>query len=118
MAFTSGDLVGPGERPDGVPLLQAPGGVARLPVGPRALERGVLLGRDARCGALGVGLPQGVSRVRALALGLNGGVYLADAGSTNRVWRDDQAVRIEEMRPDRRFLLGGHATSARWISTH
>lgn len=79
-----------------------------------ALSQGVLLGRDARCA---IEIPnQTVSRVHAVLLQLEGGVFLVDAGSTNGLWMDAAEVRAVPMR-DGTVVDLWDQVSVRWTST-
>ncbi|MEW6433991.1 MAG: FHA domain-containing protein [Myxococcota bacterium] len=117
VSFTSRELVAPGEAPVGALVVRGPTGAARLPVGLRALERGVLVGRDPRCGRLGFTLPDSVSRVHALVLALDGEVFIADTGSSNGVWESGHAVRIAPMLSGGVFHLGADA-EVQWTAAH
>lgn len=115
ISFASDDLVARGERPAGSLLIRGEGARARLSIGPAALTRGVLLGRDGRCGALGFPMPADVSRVHALVLALDGDVVIADAGSTNGTWDGPREVRVSPMRSGHPFLLGQGAIFVEWV---
>lgn len=117
VSFTSRELVAPGETPLGALVVRGPTGVTRLPLGARALERGVLVGRDLRCSALGFRLPNDVSRVHALVLALDGEVFIADTGSTNGVWDGGDEVRIAPMGSGRAFHLGRNV-AVQWTTAH
>lgn len=117
VSFFSRELVAPGESPLGALVVRGPDGVMRLPMGPRALERGVLVGRDPRCASLGFHLPMDVSRVHALVLALDGDVYLADTGSSNGVWSGGREVRIAKMDSSGVFQLG-QDVAVQWAPAH
>jgi hypothetical protein len=118
VSFSSRELVAPGETPLGALVVRGEGGAVRLPVGPRALERGVLVGRDPRCSELGFGLPATVSRVHALVIGLEGEVFIADTGSSNGVWESEREMCIAPMDSSPVFLLGGHGAAVQWQPAH
>jgi hypothetical protein len=118
LSFTSRELLRPDEEAAGVLLVQAEEGVARLPVGAAALERGVLLGRDDRCGALGFRLSSQVSRVHALVLGIDGEVFIADTGSTNGLWEGSRRQRLARMETGRSFGLGRDDAVVQWSPAH
>lgn len=75
------------------------------------LERGVSLGRDARCDVV---LPHHeTSRVHAVAVQLDGAPYLVDVGSQNGTWTSrGERVRCAALRPGDEYLLGG--AQLRW----
>lgn len=118
VSFSSRELVAPGETPLGALVVRGEGGAVRLPVGPRALERGVLVGRDPRCSELGFRLPPTVSRVHAMVIGLDGEVFIADTGSSNGVWESEREVRIAPMDSSCVFRLGGDGAAVQWQPAH
>ncbi|MFZ5444159.1 MAG: FHA domain-containing protein [Myxococcota bacterium] len=79
-----------------------------------ALERGVLIGRDPRCDV--VIANQTVSRVHAALLLIDGDAVLADAGSTNGLWRAGVEVGVAALR-ERAELELGEQISLRWSLT-
>lgn len=97
-----------GERPEGILVIDI-AGVQRLSValGGRALDRGIILGRDSRCLGLTTGLPDSLSRVHAIVLREQGDVLIADAGSTNGTWLGEIEIRSAVLQPEQRFRLGG-----------
>jgi FHA domain len=105
--FGSTPLVGASEQSVGRLVVDL-GGSHQLSVrlGPRALERGLLLGRDARCLGLSLGAPDTLSRVHAVVFRDRGEVFIADAGSTNGTWLGDTEIRSAKMEPGQRFRLG------------
>jgi len=115
LGFWSRELVQAGESSDGALVIRTAQSVGRFAVGPDALERGVLLGRDPRCGSLGFRLPGTVSRVHGLVLGVGGEVFLADAGSTNGIWSGRAPVRIARMDSGQVFRLGPDAVEVEWL---
>lgn len=90
------------EEPLGDLLFSATGEAPRaVAVGPSAAERGVVLGRYARCDVAGGMLARDeLSRVHALVIGDRGRLYLCDTGSTNGVFRNGQEVRITRLERD------------------
>jgi hypothetical protein len=114
ISFSSRELVRDGEEPLGALVVRGADGVARLPLGAAALERGVLVGRDPRCGTLGFRMPSTVSRVHALVMAIDGDVFIADTGSTNGLWEGDRRVRLAGMETGRVFELGKDAVAVQW----
>jgi hypothetical protein len=106
-------LLGRGELSEGQLILSANGVDERLAIGPRALSRGVILGRYARCsGELGMGSDL-VSRVHAIVLRCDGVLHIIDAGSTNGIVRGDEDVRCEPVRAGAKYVLG--KMRVRWL---
>ncbi|MGI5864795.1 MAG: FHA domain-containing protein [Myxococcales bacterium] len=83
-------------------------------IGPRALDRGVLIGRDSRCAGSMTLVADRVSRVHALLIRRDETLFLADVGSTNGIWLDDETeVRCARVTPETAYRLG-EVASIRW----
>ena len=106
----------PGETAAGLLLIENGGAQECVAVGSRALERGLILGRYARCtGDTGV-TTNDVSRVHAVLIEQDGEVHLVDAGSSNGVSRDGGPVKCEAIAPARTYHLGSMRVS--WEPAH
>lgn len=80
-----------------------------------ALRRGALIGRADRCDVV---VPvHTVSRVHAVLLQLDDGLWVMDAGSTNGTWRDDEELKIARMVEGAPVQLGIDA-ALRWQAAH
>lgn len=79
--------------------------VSRLPLEDSTLERGLLIGREARCHVL---IPNNeVSRVHAVLLLIDGAPHLVDAGSSNGLWTAaGERVRCVKLERGATFLIG------------
>lgn len=88
----------------------------RLLVGPAALERGLLLGRDARCDVV-FGSDR-VSRVHCLLFEnpWTRELCVADAGSSNGTYVDGCEVRCASLQSGALVQLAAGTTTVRWES--
>lgn len=112
-------LLGLGEPAAGHLVLDGAGGEYRMKVGGDALERGILLGRYARCDGSAVLQDASISRVHALVVREGGALYLVDVGSSNGVWRGTQQVRVVELEPGSEGAIAlAHAARIRWEPAH
>ena len=91
-------------------------GNARLEVGAHALDRGVLLGRYARCSGDTGEMNQDVSRLHAMLARVDGTIHLIDLCSTNGTFKGDAPVKCAPVEPGARYHLG--RTPLRWESPH
>ncbi|OGQ22123.1 MAG: hypothetical protein A2138_22945 [Deltaproteobacteria bacterium RBG_16_71_12] len=92
----------------GVACDDAPRGTCAVAVGERALEEGVLLGRLDRC--VGGGVDARISRVHAWVVARDGGLLVADVGSTNGTAVKDGARRVALTRGRRALACARDAT--------
>jgi hypothetical protein len=95
-----------GERALGVLVVCRADREEAIPVGARALERGVVLGRYGRCDVGRQSGRSGVSRVHAILLSCDGEPHLVDAGSTNGTYCGDQEIKCARLEPQRTYWLG------------
>jgi hypothetical protein len=109
-------LLDGGEVPSGMLLIQAGLAEARVPIGPSALTRGVLLGRYDRCDSSDLLGSNSISRVHALLIRDGDQLFIADTGSTNGTLRADVAIRLEPLQSGVAYDLGGSA-KLKWLST-
>jgi len=75
----------------------------------------VLIGRSSRCSGSRALTHGSVSRVHALLIRRDGRILLADAGSTNGIWRDGEQVKCAGVEHGVEYCLGEHA-SLRWCT--
>lgn len=87
-------------------------GELRLPVGARALQRGLILGRSERCDGQPTSMGHEISRVHAVIIRVDGCVHLIDAGSTNGVFQGDLEVKCTPMVSSRQYTFVD--TALRW----
>jgi len=99
-------LRGGDENAEGALVVQNGKREETLMVGPRALTRGVLLGRYDRCNVHATGVESGLSRVHALLLSYEGTVYLTDAGSTNGTWCEEERIKCAPIQAGRTYRMG------------
>jgi len=83
------------EVPVGVLRIATDGRTTSFPVGARALERGVIIGRYERCVGEGLASDDNVSRVHAVLLSHRGQTFIVDAGSTNGITSREHDVKCE-----------------------
>lgn len=92
----------------------------RFPIPADRLERGILIGRYARCPAGGVifGEASCVSRVHAIVLSVAGTPWLIDTASTNGLWRGTERHDVLPLVPDQPIRLGEETTdpTLRWLA--
>lgn len=79
-------LVGDDERPVGSIKLGANRATRRILVGARALDRGIIIGRHARCAGSEVLTLDVVSRVHLLVVRIGADVYAIDTASSHGTW--------------------------------
>jgi hypothetical protein len=96
-----------GERARGSLVVRTGGGAHRIPVGPAALERGVLIGRYDRCQLGTAGEDSGLSRVHLLLLADGDQVLAIDTASTNGTSVDGKELRIFTLADGDALDLGG-----------
>ncbi len=99
-------LLAPDESVAGQLTLSISGTHETLVVGGRALDRGVILGRYARCAGDTAAFSDDVSRVHAVLVRVGGVVHLVDAGSTNGTWCGEREVKCEPATSGHQFQLG------------
>jgi hypothetical protein len=111
-------LLGDGEQPVGVLRLRVANMVHSVLVGPRAIHRGILLGRYERCDVDGSKLltSESISRVHLLVIEVADRVYAIDTASTNGTWmaEDDREVRIVALDTTTELCLGNDLAYLRW----
>lgn len=98
-------LVEPGESIEGE-LAISSGGETSIAVGATALERGILVGRYARCARADVAVTDAVSRVHAVLIRSDGALHLIDAGSTNGTFLGEREIRCAVIEPGSEYRLG------------
>ena len=108
-------LLDPNEAVEGHLVLINGSSAQRVPVGAKALDRGVILGRYSRCAGDTTEMNHMVSRVHAVLLRFDGELHLIDAGSTNGVLKGAQEVKCAPVEPNCDYQLGG--MRVRWEST-
>ena len=92
-----------------------PFGARETAFGSSALQSGVLVGRADRCDLV---IPVNtVSRVHAVLLQLEDGLWIMDAGSTNGIWRLDEDLKIARVIEGDQFALGREVVLA-WHGAH
>jgi hypothetical protein len=101
-----------GESVRGHLLLSSGGIQERLSVGGKALQRGLIIGRYARCVGDTANMADAVSRVHAVVIEMDGQVHLLDAASTNGTFVVQQEVKCVPMLFGATYTLGG--TLLRW----
>ena len=106
----------PGEEIEGLLILSTGGAQARLSVGGRALERGVILGRYSRCAGDTAVMSDQVSRVHAMLVRIEGTLHIVDTGSTNGTITGNRAVKCEPIGAGQAYALG--RMIVRWEPTH
>ncbi len=106
LALTLPGPVLPSARPDTGPargeiLLRSPRGRARLRLGVRDAQQGVLLGRYERCDGGGLPLLEdaSLSRVHLLLIELDGRLYAVDTSSKNGSWCGTQRIEATALQP-------------------
>jgi len=104
-------LLQDGEEVEGY-LVLTTGTRERLAVGARALERGIILGRYARCSGDTAEVSDDVSRVHAVFLWFDGEVHIADLGSTNGTWRGADEIKCVVVDAGQEYRLG--RLNVRW----
>ena len=103
---------------DGPPIghlhVRADGKSTHFPISAEALQRGVLVGRYARCqaGALAFGDDDRVSRVHACLLEVDGMPWLIDTASTNGLWFRGKQRDCVHLLPGTVVQLGENADDA------
>ena len=97
-------------------LILGSGTHERLAVGGRALERGIVVGRYARCSGDTAEMSDDVSRVHAVLLRFDGEDHLIDTGSTNGTWLGSEEIKCCVVEPGREYRLG--RMHARWEPVH
>lgn len=85
-----------------------------LPVGSKALQQGVLIGRDGRCSGARIITDCSVSRVHLLLLRLDGDVLAIDAGSSNGTYYQGQAIHCSAVQAGDVIFLGS-CVRVRWL---
>jgi hypothetical protein len=106
-------LLQPHERVEGHVVITKGASEECLAAGARALERGIILGRYARCAGGTTEISQDVSRVHAVLLRFEGEVHLIDAGSKNGTFKGDQRVKCAPVEVGCPYRLGKR-THVRW----
>lgn len=110
-------LLAPGERLEGHLVLTNGGTQDAFPVGRRALELGIILGRYSRCAGDTLVMSDDVSRVHAMLVTVNGSLHIVDAGSTNGTRSPTHdTVKCEPVVGGATYRLG--RLGARWEPTH
>lgn len=105
----------PAEELAGRLSVQSESGARGAAFGASALRRGVLVGRAARCDLV---VPVGtVSRIHAVFLQLEDGLWVMDAGSTNGLWRGDEEVKIARVVEGQPLELGSGPVVT-WHAAH
>ena len=117
-----GRMVDEGEPVLGVLRISSPEGLIALQIGATAAERGILLGRDARCDVHRGSLlsDDGISRVHLLVLRLGEEMYAIDTGSTNgtqwiRKGQKVRDVRIAPLGMEDEFTLAKRLAEIHWL---
>jgi hypothetical protein len=100
----------PEEVPAGRLTILSTGGRQQLAVGFSALDCGVVLGRYDRCSGCRALSDETISRVHALLVRRDEGLFLADAGSTNGTWLGDTELTCARFTPKTAYRLGAKAT--------
>ena len=105
------DLCGPDEVSEGVLVIRGPRRTVRRSVGPKALERGILVGRYERCA---VGLDTGrLSRVHFLIVRDGDEIIGIDTASTNGSWIGEREVTLTPL-VDGTSISLAHALKLTW----
>ncbi len=115
---TSARLLASGESRVCTLAISSEAGRARLALGDDALERGLLLGRYARCDG-GIWRAESISRIHVLVLRVDGEVFAFDTASTNGVYTDPMSTeeaRVVNLSRGARLVLGDGAGSVRIVS--
>jgi hypothetical protein len=104
----AGELVQSDEMAIGTLLVRAGGGAVRRPVGPSSLERGILIGRYARCD-VGATFDEDsrLSRVHFLITKEGSDVIGIDTASTNGSFKDKKSILLERLNEGEIFDLAG-----------
>lgn len=106
--------VSPGEHTAGHLVIDRDEGEVRIPVGPSALDRGVMLGRYSRCDDAKIFSDDRISRVHALVMRIEGGVWIFDLGSTNGTYGSaNEEFRARQLHSGESFQLAV-ALTLRW----
>ncbi len=105
------------ELPEGALVLSTPGGRAELGVGATALERGLLLGRYARCAASTGEIDSQVSRVHAALLRHDGRLFLVDTASTNGITLRGEKVKCAPVQVGDWYAFGDRLR-VKWEIVH
>ncbi|HJL20060.1 MAG TPA: hypothetical protein RMH99_30625 [Sandaracinaceae bacterium LLY-WYZ-13_1] len=113
-------LVASGEAPSGALHVESERGARTLPVGPRAIGRGVLLGRYDRCDASDLLGHDHISRAHLLVKRVGDAVVGIDTASTGGTFVGDAAHRARTVALDRgeEAVLGDGLARVRWVSAH
>lgn len=111
-------MLAPDEEPLGNLLVTTRQGAQVLVVGAQAVQRGVLLGRYARCDVTRQTLlvDDSVSRVHLLVLTLAEGLHAIDTASRNGTRSSDEPapIRMAPLRPGRPLVLGQGTARVSW----
>ncbi|MCC6521320.1 MAG: FHA domain-containing protein [Polyangiaceae bacterium] len=112
-------LLGDGDEPEvGWGVLRIDDGKhkERRSVSAERLERGILLGRYARCGLVLSSPTNTISRVHALLLRIGAEVWVVDTASTNGIFRGDAPVHADVL-GDVDVLSLSHSVRLEWRRT-
>jgi FHA domain len=109
-------VLGPGEAVEGHLLIVNGGAEERLPVGAKALERGIILGRYSRCSGDTSVMTDLVSRVHAVVISVDDQVHIIDAGSTNGIVVGEAEVKCAPVESGATYSLG--RMLVRWEPAH
>lgn len=104
----AGDLIDSDEMEVGALLIRSGGNGVRRSVGPSALDRGILIGRYARCDVGATSDDDSrLSRVHFLLLRDGDEVFGIDTASTNGSCRDGRSILMERLEAGRAYDLAG-----------
>ena len=103
LVLARGQLLASGERPVGYLTAVAGDRARTVPVGPRALGRGVLIGRHGRCDQHDLLTDRCISRVHLMLRRVGERLFAVDLASTGRTF----VVAPEGLRPVRLIALEG-----------
>jgi hypothetical protein len=108
LLVAAGELLQSDEMEVGTLVVRSGGGAVRRPVGASTLERGILIGRYARCD-VGATFDEDsrLSRVHFLVTREAGEVIGVDTASTNGSFRDKRSILLERLDEGQLFDLAG-----------
>lgn len=106
-----GALLSEDERPFGTLTIRTSGGSARKPIGPSIVERGLLVGRYARCDVgMAVDEDSRLSRVHLLVVREGDQVIAVDTASVNGTLVGERSILVEPLTDGLVLDLGGEMT--------
>lgn len=111
-------LLAEGEEPSGRIRVHTALGVRSLAVGERALARGILLGRYARCDGADLFAEHHVSRAHLLIKRVDDRVTAIDTASSEGIYSDDRRVRSIDLDREHTVFIGARRGSIRWEPFH